>query len=93
MGQKMSDGVIRETSYPPLSELQKGKLLGTRLRSVEVNGQPGSMVFNSGGGLINVMSLDIADGRIQSIRSVVNPEKLRHLGPLSDRTRLPHRSG
>jgi RNA polymerase sigma-70 factor (ECF subfamily) len=72
---------------------QKGKLLGTHLRPVVVNGQPGAKVFDSGGRLISVMSLDIADGRIQSIRSVVNPEKLRHLGPLSNLTRLPHRSG
>ena len=26
------------------------------------------------------MALDIADGRIQSIRSIVNPDKLTHVG-------------
>ena len=71
---------------------QKGKLLGTRRRPVEVNAQPGAMVFDSGGRLINVIALDIADERVQSIRSVVNPERLRHLGPLSDLTRLPPRT-
>jgi RNA polymerase sigma-70 factor (ECF subfamily) len=30
------------------------------------------------------MELDIADGKVQAIRSVVNPDKLRHLGPVSD---------
>ena len=30
------------------------------------------------------MALDIADGRVQAIHSVVNPEKLRHLGPVGD---------
>ena len=30
------------------------------------------------------MALDIADGRIQAVRSVVNPEKLRHLGEVAD---------
>jgi RNA polymerase sigma-70 factor (ECF subfamily) len=34
--------------------------------------------------IINVISLDIADGFIQTIRSVLNPDKLQHLGPLAD---------
>jgi hypothetical protein len=29
--------------------------------------------------LISVLSLEIADGEIRSIRSVVNPDKLAHL--------------
>ena len=32
----------------------------------------------------NVLVLDIADGLVQAIRSVVNPDKLHHLGPVSD---------
>lgn len=57
--------------------------LGVQLRIVEVNGQPGAQCLDAAGGLINVISLDIADGAIQVIRSIVNPDKLRHLGPLS----------
>jgi RNA polymerase sigma-70 factor (ECF subfamily) len=30
------------------------------------------------------MSLEIADGVIQTIRGVTNPEKLDHLGPVVD---------
>jgi len=30
------------------------------------------------------MSLDIAEGQIQGVSSIVNPDKLRHLGPLAD---------
>jgi RNA polymerase sigma-70 factor (ECF subfamily) len=30
------------------------------------------------------MILDVLDGRIQTIRSVVNPDKLGHLGPPAD---------
>ena len=30
------------------------------------------------------MALDIADGRIQGIRSIVNPDKLHHVGPVAD---------
>jgi RNA polymerase sigma-70 factor (ECF subfamily) len=58
--------------------------LGLSARRVEINGQPGVMVFDPDGRLTNVMTLDIADGVVQTIRSVINPEKLRHLGPLSD---------
>ena len=34
--------------------------------------------------LVNVIALDLVDGRVQAVRSVVNPDKLAHLGPLSD---------
>lgn len=37
------------------------------------------------GRLINVLTVSVADGSIQTIRSVVNSDKLRHLGyELSD---------
>jgi RNA polymerase sigma-70 factor (ECF subfamily) len=56
---------------------------GIVFRRAEVNGQPGAIVTDADGGLIGVWSLDIAEGRVQSIRSVVNPDKLAHLGPVS----------
>jgi len=36
------------------------------------------------GRLVTVWSLDIADGRIRGISSVINPEKLTDLGPVAD---------
>ncbi|MBO0832688.1 MAG: RNA polymerase subunit sigma-24, partial [Actinobacteria bacterium] len=54
------------------------------LRTVEVNGQPGALVLASDGSLIAVLSLDIADGQVQTFRSILNRDKLRHLGPLAD---------
>jgi RNA polymerase sigma-70 factor (ECF subfamily) len=57
---------------------------GVQMSPVEVNGQPGAVVRDPDGLLINVMALDIAEGRIQAVSSVVNPDKLRHLGPLAD---------
>jgi RNA polymerase sigma-70 factor (TIGR02957 family) len=57
---------------------------GFQIRPVVVNGQPGAEFLDTDGKLINVMALDIADGQIQTIRSIVNPEKLGHLGPLAD---------
>jgi hypothetical protein len=57
---------------------------GFTVRRVEVNGQPGAMIFEPQGKLINVLALDIADGQIQAVRGIVNPDKLAHLGPLAD---------
>ena len=30
------------------------------------------------------MILDVADGQIQAVSSIVNPDKLQHLGPVAD---------
>jgi RNA polymerase sigma-70 factor (TIGR02957 family) len=53
-------------------------------RRAEVNGQPGALVFDREGRLIGVMILDVAEGQIQGVSSIVNPDKLRHLGPVAD---------
>jgi RNA polymerase sigma-70 factor (TIGR02957 family) len=60
---------------------------GVSLRPVEVNGDPGALYLDAQGRLIGVVALDIADGEITSIRSVVNPDKLTHLGPTGDALR------
>jgi len=53
------------------------------VRRAEVNGQPGAVITDTDDGLIGVWSLDIAENQVRSIRSVVNPDKLAHLGPVS----------
>ena len=58
----------------------KGHELAASWQFVFVNGQPGIMTFDADGGLISVMALDFADGLIKSVHSMVNPDKLRHLG-------------
>ena len=62
---------------------QGAKVPNPELREVEVNGQPGAILM-AGGGVVSVMALDIADGRVQGIRSIVNPDKLRHIGTVAD---------
>jgi RNA polymerase sigma-70 factor (ECF subfamily) len=57
---------------------------GITSRREEVNGQPGALFFDREGRLVSVMSLDIAEGQIQGVSSIINPDKLRHLGPLAD---------
>jgi hypothetical protein len=50
--------------------------------------QPGLLAFDAEGRLITGLSLDIAGDAIQTIRSVINPDKPAHLGnPLSDLAR------
>ncbi|MFG2638062.1 RNA polymerase sigma-70 factor [Streptomyces sp. NPDC048362] len=50
----------------------------------EVNGQPGAIVRDRDGAVLNALTLDVLDGRIQAIRTVLNPDKLGHLGPVGD---------
>jgi hypothetical protein len=57
---------------------------GARIETVEVNGQPGAKLLDRKGRVFTVWALDIADGKVHCIRSVANPDKLRHLGPLSE---------
>ena len=60
------------------------RIPGASLRQVEVNGMPGGLLLDGNGLLVGVWSLGISGGQIQSINSVVNPDKLAHLGPLAD---------
>ncbi|GHG48385.1 RNA polymerase sigma-70 factor [Streptomyces griseocarneus] len=50
----------------------------------EVNGQPGAIFRDRDGKVLHAMVLDVLDGRIQTIRSVINPDKLGHVGPVAD---------
>ena len=50
----------------------------------EVNGQPGAIVRDRDNKVLIAWTLDILDGQIQAIRSVNNPDKLGHLGPVAD---------
>ncbi len=67
-------------------------LKGLRMVRVEVNGQPGAKVLDAEGRIVSVVALDIEGGAVRCVRSVVNPEKLRHLGPVSDLLTLPLRT-
>jgi RNA polymerase sigma-70 factor (ECF subfamily) len=58
--------------------------LGGSIRRVDVNGQPGVLFLDSGDNLMYLMTVDIADGVVQTVRSIINPDKLRHVAPLSD---------
>lgn len=59
--------------------LRQGAAQDARIEPVEVNGQPGAQLIGGDGRLVSVLALDIADGHIQAMHNVLNPDKLRHL--------------
>ncbi|MEU9445746.1 RNA polymerase sigma-70 factor [Streptomyces sp. NPDC048304] len=50
----------------------------------EINGQPGAIFRDRDGKILHVMVVDVLDGQIHTIRAVINPDKLGHLGPVAD---------
>ncbi|MFJ5063199.1 RNA polymerase sigma-70 factor [Streptomyces nigra] len=50
----------------------------------DINGQPGALFRDRDGKVLHILALDVLDGQIQTIRSVINPDKLGHLGPVAD---------
>jgi RNA polymerase sigma-70 factor (TIGR02957 family) len=67
---------------------QAARLPGVSFRPVEVNGGPGALFVDGQQRLISVLALDIAGGQITGINGIVNPDKLRHLGPVTDHKSL-----
>ena len=49
-----------------------------------LNGQPGAIFRDRDGRIVNTWTFDVLDGRIQTIRTVLNPDKLAHMGPVAD---------
>jgi RNA polymerase sigma-70 factor (ECF subfamily) len=49
------------------------------LRTAEVNGQPGAVFFDAESRAVLVIALDIAGGQVIAVRTITNPDKLRHL--------------
>jgi len=69
---------VLSTAFPLLARL------GVVVEPREVNGQPGAIIRDRDGKVLNTWALDVLDGQIQTIRSVNNPDKLGHLGPVAD---------
>jgi RNA polymerase sigma-70 factor (TIGR02957 family) len=67
---------------------RRGRSLGVYFRLAWVNGQPGALGYDPAGRVYAACELEVVDGAVQGVRIVVNPDKLRHLGPVSDLGRL-----
>jgi RNA polymerase sigma-70 factor (TIGR02957 family) len=72
---------------------RQGAKMGARVRPVDVNGQPGGVMLDGEGRVISVMALDIVDGQVRGVNSIVNPDKLAHVGPVADMRELMRRRG
>ena len=72
-----------------LTFLSQFRAIDAQMRREQVNEQPGVLFLDSQGRLINVFVFDISGGVIQTVRSIINPDKLEHLGyPISDLGRI-----
>ena len=71
---------------------QAGEGTRRRARAAHVNGQPGVMFLDDEDRIGAVMSVDVADGFVQAIRGVTNPDKLAHLGPVLDAREVLHKN-
>jgi RNA polymerase sigma-70 factor (TIGR02957 family) len=67
-----------------LAWAKAGRRAGLVLAPTHVNGQPGARIGDRDGRTLSVMEIEVADGRVRAVHSVINPDKLRHLGPLVD---------
>ncbi len=50
----------------------------------EINGQPGAIFRDRDGKVLHILAMDLLDGQIQTIRAILNPDKIGHLGPVAD---------
>ncbi|ROP36380.1 RNA polymerase sigma-70 factor [Saccharothrix texasensis] len=49
-----------------------------------VNGEPGAVFRDRDGEVVDTRALDVLDGRVRTIRTVVDPDELGHVGPVAD---------
>ena len=80
------DGIVGADNVARLLTALVGPFaeIGGLFEPHEVNGQPGAIFRDAEGKVVNTWTLDILDGRIQTIRAVTNPDKLGHVGPVAD---------
>jgi RNA polymerase sigma-70 factor (ECF subfamily) len=71
-----------------LEIFERARRLEIKLEPVLVNGGPGIITRDTQGKVVSVLSLEVLDGVVQSVRGVVNPDKLQHLGVVSDLLRI-----
>ena len=71
-----------------LALFKQAPRMGVTVEPVLVNGGPGIVTHDPEDKVLSVLSLEILDGVIQTVRGVVNPDKLQHLGAVSDMARL-----
>ncbi|MFC9972241.1 RNA polymerase sigma factor SigJ [Spirillospora sp. NPDC127200] len=81
----------RQVSRMLVGLFRRSRRLGASLRLAWVNGRPGGVMYDAEERVVGVMELDAAGGVVRAVHSVLNPDKLGHLGPVSDLARTPER--
>ncbi|QMW68209.1 RNA polymerase sigma-70 factor [Mumia sp. ZJ1417] len=64
--------------------VRQGARFGVLIDQVVANGEPALRARAADGALLSLMTIDVVDGQIARLHNVLNPEKLRHLGPVGD---------
>jgi RNA polymerase sigma-70 factor (ECF subfamily) len=72
-----------------LEVFERTRGLGITLEPVLVNGAPGIISHDTQGQVVSVLSFEVLDGVVQTVRGIVNPDKLQHLGAVSGLLRIP----
>lgn len=62
--------------------------LDVHLRPTSVNGTAAALAVDADERVLGVLSFDAYDGRVTTVRSLINPDKLHHLGDVGDLTAL-----
>jgi RNA polymerase sigma-70 factor (TIGR02957 family) len=70
---------------------RQGSRGGVSFRRAEVNGQPGAVYLDRDGAVLGAVSIEVAGGEIVAVNSVVNPDKLGHLGSVGEMRALLRR--
>ncbi|MEW1864012.1 RNA polymerase sigma-70 factor [Streptomyces sp. NPDC088194] len=71
-------GRLLASLLPPFARI------GGAMQRQEVNGQPGAVLRDRDGKVVNILVLEIVERRVRTIRAVINPDKLGHMGPVAD---------
>jgi RNA polymerase sigma-70 factor (ECF subfamily) len=72
-----------------VSLFRRGRAVGATTGRAGCTAHPGAVLYDAEDRVVSVIELGVADGVVQAIRAVVNPDKLGHVGPVSALARLP----
>jgi RNA polymerase sigma-70 factor, ECF subfamily len=64
--------------------------VGVAMEPLAVNGQPGALFRDRDGNVLGTWALDILDGQVQMIWTMLNPDKLSHVGPVGNSWAVYH---
>lgn len=63
---------------------RQGERMHVRLERTSANGEPALRIADADGATLSVLMVHAEGGRIRTIANQLNPDKLRHLGPVGD---------